>query len=139
MKTAGHSCRQTVLWVLPDSFDCENIGNNEVQLYARDSSGNISHCVALVEVLDTIPPMALIRSDTFYLDANGSVSLAADSFYSLLAEACGIDTISLDPAELGCEDTGWHELNLRKVFISLTARLPWPVAKIPLCISTNRE
>ena len=103
------------LWVLPDSFDCENIGNNEVQLYARDSSGNISHCVALVEVLDTIPPMALIRSDTFYLDANGSVSLAADSFYSLLAEACGIDTISLDPAELGCEDTGWHELNLRFV------------------------
>ncbi len=103
------------LWVLPDIFDCENTGENEVQLYARDSSGNIAHCGAVVEVLDTIAPVALIRSDTVWLNADGTVSIEAESFYSFLTEACGMDTIVLDPSEFACEDTGWNELHLRFV------------------------
>ncbi|MDF1673642.1 MAG: HYR domain-containing protein [Vicingaceae bacterium] len=44
-------------------FTCSEIGANNVMLYVTDSSGNMDSCMAIVTVLDTIPPTVICPSD----------------------------------------------------------------------------
>lgn len=58
-------------------FSCENIGENEVNLFVTDESGNKASLSALVTVLDEIAPNAsAVRSIS--LDLNGATSVALD-------------------------------------------------------------
>ncbi|WP_220092301.1 hypothetical protein, partial [Aequorivita sp. CIP111184] len=39
------------------SFDCSNVGTNNVVLTVTDNNGNVSTCTAVVTVEDTIAPI----------------------------------------------------------------------------------
>ncbi len=44
-------------WINTDSFDCDDLGDVNVKLFAKDCAGNIGEATAVVTVMDTIKPM----------------------------------------------------------------------------------
>ena len=100
------------------SFDCSDIGINNVTLTVEDSSGNIGTCFATINVVDNTNPVAFCNSPTVALDATGTIQIAATdlalpgsldncSLSTILVE--GVDTLTLSCANLG--------VNLLNVFI----------------------
>ena len=44
-------------WINTYSFDCDDLGDVDVKLFAKDCAGNIGEATAVVTVMDTIKPM----------------------------------------------------------------------------------
>lgn len=61
--------------VVPDRFDCSDIGDNTVTLTVTDNEGLSSSCTATVSVRDTLPPVMRCRNTTIYLDKKGTAIL----------------------------------------------------------------
>ncbi|TNE69466.1 MAG: HYR domain-containing protein [Bacteroidetes bacterium] len=60
------------------TYDCTDLGDNNYTLQITDGSGNTATCVAVVTVVDPIPPVALCNNvSPIDLDANGSFTLDA--------------------------------------------------------------
>ena len=76
------------------TFDCSNIGNTLVTLTVQDSSGNPSSCSSVVNVQDTIDPVAVCPTTPVdvYLDSSGIVQVAAATIDSASYDNCGIQT-----------------------------------------------
>ncbi len=55
--SAGGCFNDIVLTIDKDTFDCDDQGQNMVTLTVTDSNDNESECVAIVTVIDSIPPM----------------------------------------------------------------------------------
>ena len=53
---SNDACGIASLSVSPNTFDCSNVGNNNVTLTVTDANGNMSTCMANVTVEDVIPP-----------------------------------------------------------------------------------
>ena len=71
------------------AFNCTHVGTPQsVTLNVIDGSGNSNSCNATVNVLDTIPPTAICRNFTVYLDATGVATLTADSLNNNSVDAC---------------------------------------------------
>lgn len=90
------------------SFDCSDLGNNTVVLTVTDVNGNSATNTAVVEVRDTITPVAKSRDRTVYLDANGSVTVAASSINNGSTDNCGF-TPSLSQSVFTCADEGLNQ------------------------------
>jgi gliding motility-associated-like protein len=100
------------------TFDCNDIGINNLTMTVQDSSGNTGTCFATVDVVDNTNPVAFCNSPTVTLDASGTVQVAATdlalpgsldncSLSTILAD--GVDTVTFTCANLG--------VNLLNVFI----------------------
>lgn len=57
------NCGNPFLWVDKHYFTCDDQGPNNVTLYAKDASGNIDSCIAIVTVVDTIAPVVICPAD----------------------------------------------------------------------------
>ena len=57
------NCSMVNIEVTPDIFGCEGPGPYPVEVKATDSSGNTSTAIAMVTVLDTLPPEILCSQD----------------------------------------------------------------------------
>lgn len=64
----------TGLFLDQTSFDCSQIGDNTVSLTARDAAGNMASAMAVVTVLDNIPPKLLEKNYTLMLNSEGTAS-----------------------------------------------------------------
>jgi len=84
-------CGLTSLAIDIDTFDCSNVGPNNVTLTATDIYGNTSTCVAVVTVEDVTAPVAICQSITVQLDATGTVTIDPANLDGGSADACGID------------------------------------------------
>ena len=72
-------------------FLCANVGQaNTVTLNVVDVNGNASSCTSNVDVLDTIPPVAVCQDITVQLDANGEADVFPADVDGGSTDACGI-------------------------------------------------
>ncbi|PTM07578.1 MAG: hypothetical protein DA407_10300 [Bacteroidetes bacterium] len=107
------NCGVFSISVSPDTFDCNDIGDNQVTLTVTDVNGLTSQCTATVTVEDntaptnnatdcgTIGPLVID-------DVTGDVTVTQamiDAAYSG-TDACGIDTLVLAQTVFGCNDIG---------------------------------
>ena len=91
----------------PDSFDCSNLGTNDVQLIVTDNvTGEKDTCDAIVTVADTIAPNCLVHDFTVNLDANGNASITFDDINNGSNDACGITDTLLNDDSFDCSDLG---------------------------------
>jgi|GEM_PF-1089515 len=90
------------------SFDCSDLGNNTVVLTATDVNGNSATNTAVVEVRDTITPVAQSRDLTVYLDATGSVTVPATSIDNGSSDNCSY-VASLSQSVFDCGDEGLNQ------------------------------
>lgn len=90
------------------SFDCSNLGNNTVVLTVTDVNGNSATNTAIVEVRDTITPVAKSRDRTVYLNASGTVTVSASTINNGSTDNCSI-TPTLSQSVFTCADEGLNQ------------------------------
>ncbi|RMB58046.1 T9SS C-terminal target domain-containing protein [Dokdonia sinensis] len=88
------------------TFDCSNVGANNVTLTVTDVNGNSASCIAVVTVADNISPVAVCQNITVQLDVNGSVTIDAMQVDGGSSDFCGVTSRSLDVSTFDCSDIG---------------------------------
>ena len=89
-----------------DTFDCTNIGANDVILTITDVNGNMSSCTAVVTVVDNETPIAVCQDITVQLDAAGMATIVPADVDGGSTNNCGSLTSSLDIDSFDCTDVG---------------------------------
>ncbi|MBF8964112.1 HYR domain-containing protein [Pontibacter sp. FD36] len=111
-KGSSDNCGIASMTLSKTSFDCSNVGANEVTLTVTDGSGNTATATATVTVEDLSAPIVLVKDITVQLDAAGSATITAAELDNGSADNCGIVSLSLDKSTFGCEDTGENKVTL---------------------------
>ena len=90
-----------------DTFDCSNVGDNNVVLTVTDVNGNISTCTAIVTVEDVTAPVVVCQDITVELDpVTGTVTIAGTDIDNGSTDACGIASYDLDIDTFDCSNIG---------------------------------
>ncbi|SFS40441.1 PKD domain-containing protein, partial [Lutibacter maritimus] len=98
------ACGIKLLSLFPtnQSFDCSNIGENEVKLLVVDNSDNVTAAYATVTVVDTTEPTVSTQNVTVQLDANGTVSITVEDINNGSSDNCEIESMSIDVTSFDC-------------------------------------
>jgi hypothetical protein len=89
-----------------DTFDCSDVGPNDVTLTVTDVNGNVSTCIAVVTVEDVTPPVAVCMNITVQLDPTGTVTILGSDVAGASTDACGIASYDLDIDTFDCSNVG---------------------------------
>ena len=109
---SNDACGIASLSVSPSTFDCSNVGANAVVLTVTDNNGNVSTCNATVTVEDNVNPTAICQDITVQLDAVGSATITAAQIDNGSNDACGIQQMTVNPANFNCSDVGSNTVTL---------------------------
>jgi uncharacterized protein YrzB (UPF0473 family) len=100
------NCGVASIAVDMDTFDCSNVGPNDVTLEVTDVNGNVSTCVAVVTVEDVTMPDVLCMDITVQLDATGTITILGSDVDGGSTDACGIASYDLDIDTFDCSNVG---------------------------------
>ncbi|MDB3866113.1 BspA family leucine-rich repeat surface protein, partial [bacterium] len=103
---SNDNCGVESLAINVDTFDCSNVGANEVTLTVTDIHGNTATCVATVTVLDNTAPIAVCQDITLELGDDGTVTIDPLAVDGGSSDACGIASYELDIDTLDCSNLG---------------------------------
>jgi len=98
--------------VVPNTFNCSNLGPNTVVLTVNDGNGNTATCNAVVTVVDLIPPTMLCKSIIVALNAAGNVSVTPAQINNGSTDNCTLSSLSLAPNMFGCPNLGVNTVTL---------------------------
>ena len=100
------------LEIVTSSFNCSDVGDNDVVLLATDSSGNVSFCTAVVTVEDTINPTVVCQNITVFLDSNGRASITGADIDGGSFDRCGVASTSASITDFTCANLGINNITL---------------------------
>ncbi|HEY3387386.1 MAG TPA: HYR domain-containing protein, partial [Saprospiraceae bacterium] len=105
---SSDNCGTTTLAVAPNTFDCEDIGENLVVLTVTDCPGNSSTCTATVTVEDNSSLQANCQDLVIFLDANGNASVDPADVDNGSGGGCSGGDLEFDlsQTEFNCTDLG---------------------------------
>ena len=108
------NCGILSISVDPNSFNCDDIGDNIVNIVVTDNSGNQSICSATVSIIDTLTQLCNAQDATIYLDDNGEVVLDPEDIYAGSGGCGGSSDVSLvaEPDTFNCDDIGENTVQL---------------------------
>ncbi|SRX76039.1 HYR domain-containing protein [Aequorivita antarctica] len=90
-----------------DTFDCSNVGDNNVVLTVTDVNRNTSTCTAIVTVEDVTAPIVACQNITVELDpVTGTVTILGTDIDNGSTDACGIASYELDIDTFDCSNIG---------------------------------
>lgn len=90
-----------------DTFDCSNVGDNNVTLTVTDVNGNTSTCIAIVTVEDVTAPVVACQNITVELDPiTGTATIAGIDIDNGSTDTCGIASYDLDIDTFDCSNIG---------------------------------
>lgn len=95
----GSPCGFSSIELSQDTFDCSDVGSNNVTLTLTDTLGNVQTCSSVVTVADNINPTIECRDTTIYFDEDGQAQLPAGLLLGA-SDACGIQSITEDGSSL---------------------------------------
>jgi large repetitive protein len=97
----------TTMSVSPNTFNCSQIGPNQVILTVTDNEGKSSTCNATVTVEDKTPPVMICRNYSVYLDALGNGTLTAADLNNGSSDNCSAGLLMyLSKTDFNCSDIG---------------------------------
>ena len=99
-------CGIASISVRPNTFNCNNVGENIVTLTVTDINGNVSTEIAIVTVKESILPVVKTQDITVELDNAGNVSITPNQINNGSSDNCGIATITLDKLSFNCTNVG---------------------------------
>ncbi|BDD12201.1 hypothetical protein FUAX_46330 (plasmid) [Fulvitalea axinellae] len=94
------------------SFDCSNVGENDLVITGTDIYGNKTDITIKVTVKDVTLPEVMTQDITVELDASGQVSITPEQINNNSADACGIGNLELDMSNFDCSKTGENTVTL---------------------------
>ena len=95
----------------PDTIETSNLGTFEFTF--TPDSGLCALPVTLdIEISDILPPTAVCRNITVYLDADGKASITTAQIDNGSDDNCRLDTLYLSRYEFGCDDVGENPVTL---------------------------
>ncbi|MCF8298537.1 MAG: T9SS type A sorting domain-containing protein [Saprospiraceae bacterium] len=87
------------------SFTCSNVGANTVILTATDVNGNVNSATAVITVVDAVAPIALCQPVTVTI-SGGTASITPQMVDNGSNDACGIQSLSVNPKTFDCSNIG---------------------------------
>lgn len=111
---SSDNCGLQVLRLSDSTFNCSNLGPNQLYLIAEDVNGNRDSASFTVNIIDSIRPNAQARNVVLYLDQNGMASLSASQVSLASGGNCPTNS-TLSQTIFSCADEG---LNLEQLTIS---------------------
>ncbi|RIA08897.1 putative secreted protein (Por secretion system target) [Flavobacteriaceae bacterium MAR_2010_72] len=108
---SSDACGIASMTVLPNVFDCTNVGPNQVTLTVTDKNGNSDTCTTTITVEDKVNPIAVCQSITIQLDANGNASIVPANIDGGSSDACGF-TLSASQTVFDCSNVGANTVTL---------------------------
>lgn len=98
----------------PSSFDCDDLGDNVVELLVTDQSGNTSVCTATVTVEDDVAPICMTQNLEFTItDANQTITIIGEDLDNGSFDVCGmIVDYDATPNTFTCADAGVNNVTL---------------------------
>ncbi|SDZ75327.1 CARDB domain-containing protein [Psychroflexus halocasei] len=89
-----------------DTFDCSDLGSNNVTFTITDSDGNTNSCVSIVTVVDETVPTVNTKDITVQLQPDGTATINEDAVDDGSTDACGplsfdTDITAFDSSDLG--------------------------------------
>lgn len=112
------NCGISSVTASPNSFDCNNLGDNNVTLTVTDANGNSSTCVAVVTVEYSNPPSPDCGNVTAYVSSSGTVSIDESDIILNLQSLCGIGSIELSQTDFDCSNLGTNSVDLTVIYTS---------------------
>ncbi|BDD05127.1 HYR domain-containing protein [Aureibacter tunicatorum] len=103
---SSDNCEVSSISVSPNSFTCDDLGDNEVVLTVTDNHGNIQTGTAKVKVEDTSAPVLKLKPLTLALDENGQATIVVSDLDDGTTDNCGSFSLSIDRNTFSCEDLG---------------------------------
>ena len=94
------------------TFDCGDIGTQQIVLSVTDVNGNSDQTSCTVIVLDTIAPVAVCRDVTIHLNADGLGGTVGQTIDNGSSDACGIANYQLSRSIFACGDIGTQVVTL---------------------------
>ncbi len=94
------------------SFDCNDIGLQQVTVSASDIYGNIGSCTVDLTVVDNVAPQAVCNEATVVLNDDGNGTITAAALDGGSSDACGIAGISIPPTVFNCNNIGDNSISL---------------------------
>ena len=106
------NCAIVALNLSQTSFNCANLGPQQLLLSGADASGNKAECISLVTIRDLTAPVAKCKNATVQLNAQGAATIAANLIDNGSSDACGITSSTLSVTSLSCANTGVNQVVL---------------------------
>ena len=102
------NCGPVTLSVFPNTFNCDNVGENPVVLTVTDCPGNSSTCTAIVTVNDDAGLEANCQDITIFLDANGNAFIIPSDIDNGSGGGCAGGDLEYDlsQTDFNCSDLG---------------------------------
>ncbi|SNR78363.1 T9SS type B sorting domain-containing protein [Lutibacter flavus] len=94
------------------TFDCTNIGENNVILTVTDVNGNSASADAIVTVEDNSAPTVIAQNITVELDADGVANIVFADIDNGSLDNCGIDVMSINVSSFDCSSVGENIVTL---------------------------
>ncbi len=99
--------------VVPNLFNCGDLGDNEVTLTMEDDFGNLGTCTATVTIVDDTPPKVLCKKYDLFLDSNGQGNLMPSNVFKSYSDNCGqMNFVSVVPNTFDCSTYGTQPVTL---------------------------
>ena len=87
------------------SFDCNNLGDNQIVLTVNTASGQMDSCESTVTIQDVQSPFTFCTSTSLTIDASGTATLDPADIDGGTFDNCSF-TLSASQTEFDCDDVG---------------------------------
>jgi hypothetical protein len=98
--------------VVPSTFTCSNLGNNNVVLTVNDGNGNTATCTAVVTVIDNLQPIMACKPASLVLNASGQATLTVAQVNNNSIDNCTLASLSLSASTFTCANLGSNSVVL---------------------------
>ncbi|HUX95815.1 MAG TPA: HYR domain-containing protein, partial [Bacteroidales bacterium] len=106
------NCGIATLDAVPNSFTIADLDANPVTLIVTDDNGRTASCNATVTVIENVPPVALCKDITVYLDATGNVVITGADIDNGSSDSDGIASLDASPNSFTCSVIGPNSVTL---------------------------
>ncbi len=93
------------------TFDCSNLGDNQVVLSVTDNYGNIGQCTGIVTVIDVVDPVIACNNITITLE-NMFAEISIEDIDNGSSDNCGISDIQISQTQFTDEHVGENIISL---------------------------
>ena len=109
---SSDNCSEITTAISTSTFDCSNIGQNNVLFTVTDLQGNMSSCTAIITIVDTSAPVMDCQDITVSLEEDLQVTLTLNELFAGWSDNCAIETRTADVTSFDCSNIGENIVTL---------------------------